>query len=65
VNADSGCSCVAVQLARRFSSLGLVELKSARERLEDGLGDAGGVAALEFRVVGDADSGEQRDLFPS
>jgi hypothetical protein len=42
----------------------LVELERARERLEHGLGDAGGVAALELGVVGDADAGEQRDLFP-
>jgi hypothetical protein len=42
----------------------LVELERAGERLEHGLGDAGGVAPLELGVVGDADTGEQRDLFP-
>ena len=42
---------------------GLVELEGARDRLEDGLGDAARVAAFEARVVVDADAGEQRDLF--
>ena len=46
-------------------SLRVVELEGTGERLEDGVGDAGGVAALELGVVGDADAGEQRDLFPS
>lgn len=46
-------------------SLGLVELKRTCKRLEDALGDAGGVAALELRVISNADAGEQRNLFPS
>ena len=45
-------------------TLRVVELKRARERLENGLGNAGRVASLELRVVGDADTGEQRDLLP-
>ena len=42
--------------------LGLVELQRPGQRLEDGLGDTAGVAALEPGVVVDADTGEQRDL---
>ena len=44
--------------------LHLVELQGPCERLEHGLGDAGDVAALEPRVVVDADAGEHRDLLP-
>jgi len=33
------------------AALGLVELQRARERLQDGLGDAAEVAALEAGVV--------------
>ena len=43
-------------------ALGLVELQRAGERLEHALGDAAHVAALEARVVRDADAGEHRDL---
>jgi hypothetical protein len=32
-------------------ALGLVELQRTRERVEDGLGDAGGVAALEQAML--------------
>jgi hypothetical protein len=41
----------------------LVELERSRERVEDAIGDTGGIAALEPRVVVDADPGEERDLF--
>src|SRR3954468_9397188 len=44
---------------------GVVELQRACERLEDAVGDAAEVAALEPGVVIDADAGEQRDLFPA
>ena len=47
----------------QVGALGVVELQRPRERLEDGVGDTAGVAALEPRVVVDADAGEQRDLF--
>ena len=46
-------------------ALGLVELKRTGERLEHGVGDAGGVAAFELGVVGDADAGERGDLLAS
>jgi hypothetical protein len=46
-------------------SLGLLELERPCQLVENGLGDAGGVAALELCVVGDADAGEERDLFPA
>ena len=46
-----------------MGALDLVELERACERVEDGVGDAGGVAALEPRVVVDAEPGMQRDLF--
>ena len=48
-----------------MGALGLVELQRPRERLEHGVGDTARVAALEPRVVVDADAGEQRDLFPA
>ena len=43
-------------------ALGLVELQRTHERLQHGLRDAAQVAALEPRVVVDADAGEERDL---
>jgi NADPH-dependent curcumin reductase len=46
-----------------MGALDVVELERARERIEDRLGDAAGIAALEPRVVVDADACEQRDLF--
>jgi hypothetical protein len=42
--------------------LGLVELECAAYRLQDVVGDAARLAALEPRVVLDADTGEERDL---
>jgi hypothetical protein len=45
-------------------ALGFVEPQRSGERLQHGLGDARRVAALELRVVGDADSGKRCDLFP-
>jgi hypothetical protein len=55
--------CLSAGEIKQVRPLGLVKPKRARERLKDGLGDTGGIAALELRVVGDADAGEQRDLF--
>jgi hypothetical protein len=46
----------------RVRALGVVELERAGQRLEHVLGDAAHVAALEPRVVRDADAGEYRDL---
>ena len=43
--------------------LGLVELQGAADAVDDGLGDAGGVAAFEALVVLGAHPGEQGDLF--
>jgi hypothetical protein len=40
-------------------ALDLVQLQRPRERLQDAVRDAGRVAALEARVVVDADSGEE------
>jgi hypothetical protein len=48
---------------KQVRPLGPVKPQCAGERLEDGLGDTGGVPALELGVVGDADTGEQRDFF--
>ena len=45
-----------------MGALGVVELQGADERLEHAVRDALRVAALEPRVVLDADAGEQRDL---
>src|SRR5690242_19970054 len=42
--------------------LWLVELEGSRNRVEHLLGNARGVAALEARVVVDADAGEESDL---
>jgi hypothetical protein len=44
---------------------GLVQLQRAGERFEHALRYAGQVAALQARVVIDADAGEQGDLFPA
>ena len=41
---------------------GIVELQRAGERLEHAFGHAAHVAALEAGVVGNADSGQDRDL---
>ncbi len=46
-------------------SLGLVELKGAGQRFQNAFGNPAQVPALEPRVVGDADSGEDRDLLPA
>src|SRR6266566_652065 len=43
-------------------ALGLVEVQGPAERLKHALGDPGKVAALELRVVLDADSGQVGDL---
>ena len=43
-------------------ALGLVELECVRDPVQDALGDAAGLAALEAGVVLDADAGEQGDL---
>jgi hypothetical protein len=47
----SRCTCKVEQVR----SLGIVELKRTRERCQNRLGDAVRVAALEARVVVDAD----------
>jgi hypothetical protein len=47
------------------SALGVVELECTRERLEDALRNAARVAALEARVVVDADPGEEGDFLPA
>ena len=44
-------------------ALGVVELERVGERLEDGVGDPGGIAALEALVILDAHSGERGHLF--
>ena len=46
-------------------SLGLVQLKSAGQRLQHALGHPAQVAALEAGVVVDADPGKDRDFLPS
>jgi len=46
-------------------SLGLVELKRTSERFQNGLRSARHIAALEARVVIDADPGEERDFLPA
>src|SRR6266540_804975 len=46
-------------------ALGLVELERARKRLENAFGDSVRVAALETRVVVDADAGEERHFLPT
>jgi hypothetical protein len=45
--------------------LGLVKLQRAGESLQHVFGHAGGVPALESRVVLDADPGQHRCLFAS
>ena len=45
-----------------MGAFGLVELQGAGDAFEDVVGHAVGVAALESRVVLDADPGEHRDL---
>ena len=42
--------------------LGLVELQGVGDAVDDAVGDAGGVAALEPGVVLDGDAGEEGDL---
>jgi hypothetical protein len=44
-------------------ALGVVELQGAGERIEDAVGGAAQVAALESHVVLDAHAGEHGDLF--
>jgi len=63
--ARARCRCLSACEIKQVRPLGLVKPERAGERLKDGLGDTGRVAALELRVVGDADTGEQRDLFPA
>lgn len=46
-------------------ALGVVELKSLGERVEDALGDATEIPVLHARVVVDADAGKDRHLLPS
>jgi hypothetical protein len=43
-------------------ALGVVEAQRVGERLEDAVGGAGGVAALQALVVLDADAGQRGDL---
>ncbi len=47
----------------QMGTLGVVELQRPREGFKDGVGDTARVAALEARVVVDADAGQERDLF--
>ena len=42
--------------------LRLVQLQCASDAVDDALGDAGGVAALELRVVLAGDAGQEGDL---
>ena len=42
--------------------LGLIQLQGASDAVDDALGDAGGVAALEPRVVLAGDAGQEGDL---
>ena len=44
-------------------AFGVVELQRAGERVEHAFGDAAEIAAFEAGVVGNADSGQHRDLF--
>lgn len=44
-------------------AFGVVELQRAGERFEDAFGDAAELAAFQAGVVGDADAGQDRDLF--
>ena len=46
-----------------MGAFGFVELQGAGDAFEHVVGDTVGVAALESRVVLDADPGEHRDLF--
>jgi hypothetical protein len=43
-------------------ALGVVELQGAGERLQDAVGDAAGVSALQALVVLEADAGQRGDL---
>ena len=45
--------------------LGVVELQGAGQRFQNAFGNPAEVPALEPGVVGDADSGEDRDLLPA
>jgi hypothetical protein len=45
------------------SALGLVEVESPDEVLQNAVGDAAGVAAFQANVVIDAHPGQHRDLF--
>jgi len=47
----------------QVGTIGLVQLKRARDSVEDGLGRAGQVPAFHAHVVIDAHPGEQGDLF--
>ena len=49
----------------QVQALGLVERERVGEGLQDALGHAGEVPALEARVVVDAHAGEHRDLLPA
>ena len=46
-------------------ALCVVQLERAGKGLQDGFGDAAGVAAIEAGVVVDGDPGEQRDFLPA
>ena len=46
-------------------SLSLVELEGAGQRSQNAFGNPTEVPALEPGVVGDADSGEDRDFLPA
>ena len=60
--ADSRHRLLCADEIEQMRAFGVVELQRAGERLEHGVGDAGGVAAFELCVVGDADTGERGDL---
>ena len=57
--------CDRTRKVEEVGSFGVVQLQRAGERLEHQLGDAAQIAALEARVVVDADAGQKRDLFPA
>jgi hypothetical protein len=57
------CGALCASEVEQVGTLGLVELTRPGECLQHRLRDAGGLAALELRVVRDADAGEKGDLF--
>jgi pimeloyl-ACP methyl ester carboxylesterase len=60
-----GGGSAATSEVEQMGALRLVELQGAGDALEDALGRAGCPAALQPDVVVDADSGQERDLFPA